>query len=58
MYYGLHYDSSKEEGIMFHLISALSQFGKLGLVSIAKSPEKAKEYYNKVVEVLDKETNI
>ena len=58
MYYGLHYDHKKEEGVMFHLISALSQFGKLGLVSIGKTPERAMAYYFKVIEVLDKETEI
>lgn len=58
IYYGLHFEHKKEEGVMFHLISALSQFGKLGLVSIGKTPERAMEYYYKVVEVLDKETEI
>lgn len=56
IYHGLHFDHSKEEGVMFHLISALSQFGKLGLVSIAKTPERAVAYYHKVISVLDKET--
>ncbi len=57
MYNGLHYDNSKEEGVMFHLISALSQYGKLGLVSIGRTMESATDYYNKVLEVLDRETS-
>jgi hypothetical protein len=56
MYNGLHYDHSKEEGVMFHLISALSEFGKLGLVSIGKTMESANDYYNKVLDVLNRET--
>ncbi len=56
MYNGLHYDHSKEEGVMFHLISALSEFGKLGLVSIGKTMESANDYYNRVLDVLNKET--
>mgnify|MGYP003591999328 CR=1 FL=1 len=56
MYHGLHYDHSKVEGVMFHLISALSQYGKLGLVSIADSPTKAIANYEKVIEVLNAET--
>lgn len=56
MYHGLHYDHSREEGVMFHLISALSQFGKLGLVSIGRTPERALEYFERVVEVLDEES--
>lgn len=58
MHHGLHYDHTKEEGVMFHLISALSQYGKIGLVSIGASPERAMEYYQKVVDVLNKETSI
>jgi hypothetical protein len=51
----LHYSNAQEEGVMFHLISALSQFGKVGLVSIGRTPERAVEYYNKVVKVLNDE---
>ena len=51
----LHYSTAQEEGVMFHLISALSQFGKVGLVSIGRTPERAVDYYKKVVEVLNKE---
>ena len=40
---------------MFHLIGALSQFGKLGVVCIGSTPQRAREYYDKIVEVLDKE---
>lgn len=56
MYHGLHFDHSRVEGVMFHLISALSQYGKLGLVSIAESPEKAIANYEKVIDVLNAET--
>lgn len=52
---GLHYNGATEEGVVFHLISALSQYGKLGLVSIASSPERARAFYNKVVDVLNLE---
>jgi hypothetical protein len=49
---GLHFSNSTEEGVMFHLISSLSQYGKTGLVAIGSTPERAKAYYEKVVEVL------
>jgi len=51
----LLYDGSMQEGVIFHLISALSQFGKLGMVCIGASPEKAAYYYNKTVDVLNRE---
>ncbi len=53
----LHYSQEKAEGVMFHLISALSQYGKIGLVSIASSKEKAIEYYVQVLDILNKETS-
>jgi hypothetical protein len=51
----LHYDGTSQEGVMFHLIGALSQYGKLGVVCIGSTPERAREFYSRIVEVLDKE---
>lgn len=51
----LHYDGTSQEGVMFHLIGALSQFGKLGVVCIGSTPERAREFYARIVEVLEKE---
>ena len=56
MLHGLHYDGTSQEGVLFHLIGALSQFGKLGVVCIGNSPERAMEFYNKTVEILQLET--
>ncbi|WP_337886255.1 peptide ligase PGM1-related protein [Fischerella thermalis] len=53
----LHFDTGTETGTVFHLMGCLSQFGKLGLTSIGDSPQQAEEIYNKVVKVLDEETN-
>ncbi len=54
---GLHYNGFTEEGVMFHLISALSQYGKLGIVCIAGTPQRARDFYDKTVEVLNTECN-
>jgi hypothetical protein len=51
----LMYDRVKQCGVMFHMIGALSQYGKLGLVCIAATAEEAKAYYNRTVEVLNEE---
>lgn len=51
----LQYDGAKQEGVMFHIIGALSQYGKLGMVCIGKTPEEAKNYYYITLKVLDKE---
>jgi hypothetical protein len=51
----LNYDGSSQEGVMFHLIGALSQYGKLGVVCIGSTPQRAREFYAKIVTVLEKE---
>jgi hypothetical protein len=50
---GLHYDASSQEGVTFHLIGALSQFGKLGVVCIGKDRGTCDRYYQKVIKVLE-----
>ncbi|MEL6930554.1 MAG: peptide ligase PGM1-related protein [Cyanobacteria bacterium J06600_6] len=52
----LHFDSSSRTGTVFHLMGALSEFGKLGLTSIGNSLEEAQAIYDRVEEVLDKAT--
>jgi len=49
------YDGAKQTGVMFHMIGALSEYGKLGMVCIGKSVEEAREIYNKTIAVLDRE---
>lgn len=52
----LHFDGASGQGVVFHLIGALSEFGKLGAVSIGDSPECAERLYRQTVAVLDRET--
>jgi PGM1 C-terminal domain len=52
----LHYSHGTESGVLFHLIGALSEFGKLGLTAIANSPGQVDELYAHTLEVLDRET--
>ena len=51
----LLYDGSSQEGTIFHLISALSQYGKLGVVCIGATPQRAQYFFDKTKEVLYKE---
>ena len=53
--HGLHYDGTVHEGVVFHLIGALSEFGKLGVVCVGASPARAEELYRRAVAVLDQE---
>jgi len=52
----LHFDSSTQTGTIFHLMGALSEFGKLGLTSIGNSFAEAEALYHRVEQVLDLET--
>jgi hypothetical protein len=52
---GLHFDGASQQGVVFHLIGALSQYGKLGTVCIGDSHESAREFYRETVSVLDRE---
>ena len=52
----LHFRSHRQQGVVFHLIGALSEYGKLGVVGIGHTPERASELYQETVAVLDRET--
>ncbi|MCA9752250.1 MAG: carboxylate-amine ligase [Gemmatimonadetes bacterium] len=54
--HGLHFRPSTETGVLFHMIGALSQYGRIGVTSFGNSAEEARELYDWAVEVLDRET--
>ena len=53
--FGLHFDGASQQGVVFHLIGALSEHGKLGTVCIGGSRESAEKFYRDAVAVLDRE---
>lgn len=50
---GLHYNSASNTGVVFHMIGAISQYGKLGVTCIGDSHEEAAELYRSSVATLD-----
>lgn len=48
----LHFDEITQQGVVFNLIGALSEFGKLGLVAIAPTREAADAMFEQTVAVL------
>ncbi|WP_421853100.1 peptide ligase PGM1-related protein [Oricola sp.] len=52
---GIHFHGATQTGVVFHLIGALSQFGKLGAVCVGKTPGEAEDLYRQMVAVLDRE---
>jgi hypothetical protein len=51
----LQFDATRQQGVVFHLMGALSMYGKLGLVSIAPTIEAAEAQYKRVEALLDAE---
>jgi PGM1 C-terminal domain len=56
--HGLHYSYRTESGVLFHLIGALSEWGKLGLTVIANSRDEVNDLYRRALDVLDREASI
>ncbi len=56
VYNGLHFNPLEEEGVTFHLIGTLSQFGKVGMTCIANSFERADALYDEACRILEGET--
>jgi hypothetical protein len=48
----LHYDPARLRGSVFHLLGCLSEFGKLGMTCIGRSPEEAAAVYDATAERL------
>ena len=51
----LHFHGTTQEGVVFHLIGALSEFGKIGVVCVGASRERARALYDRTVQVLELE---
>jgi hypothetical protein len=54
--HGLQFEHATETGVLFHMIGALSQYGKVGVTCIGNSRVEADELYQRTVEILDLET--
>jgi hypothetical protein len=53
--HGLHFDQSRQTGVVFHMMSALGEHGRTGLTAVADDPAGADALYDRVVSVLDEE---
>jgi hypothetical protein len=52
----LHFDAATQQGVVFHLIGAMSEHGKLGAVCVGENHARAGRYYRDTLAVLDRET--
>ena len=58
MDFGLHFDGAAQQGVVFHLIGALSEYGKLGTLCIGASRESAEKFYRDTVAILDRKARL
>ncbi len=54
----IHYQPDSGTGVLFYMIGALSQYGKIGMTCIGNSPEQANELFRRTVAILDRETEL
>ena len=52
---GLHFDQARQTGVVFHMMSALGEYGRTGLTAVGESPEEARALYDTAVATLDEE---
>ena len=48
----LHFDHSRKSGVVFHMLSCVTECGRLGLTAIGDSPEQAWQTYQDATEAL------
>ena len=52
---GLHFDQTRQTGVVFYMLSALGELGRLGLVAVGDTPDEAEAAYRRALAVLDEE---
>lgn len=51
----LHFDQTRQTGVVFHMMSALGECGRMGMTAVGDSPEQANDMYEQTLSVLDAE---
>jgi PGM1 C-terminal domain/ATP-grasp domain len=50
--HGLHFDQARQTGVVFHMISCLTEHGRVGLTAVGDSPAQAEATYQRAQRVL------
>ncbi len=53
--YKLHFGQTRQTGVVFHMMSALGELGRMGLTAVGNSHEEAMATYDRAIAVLDEE---
>jgi hypothetical protein len=54
----IHFDQTKQTGVVFHMMSALGEHGRVGLTAVGNSREEADALFAKAAKILDDEARI
>jgi hypothetical protein len=54
---GLHYDTARQCGVVFHMFSCLTEHGRVGLTAVADTPEGAWQLYQRAEAILLQEAD-
>ena len=55
---GLHFDQSRQDGIVFHMISCLTEHGRVGLTAVGDTADEAGRRYHEAERVLLEEARV
>ena len=50
--HGLHFDQARQSGVVFHMISCLSEHGRVGLTAVGDTPAQAEATYRRAERIL------
>jgi hypothetical protein len=50
--HGLHFDQARQSGIVFHMISCLTEQGQVGLTAVGDTPDQAETIYRRAEKTL------
>lgn len=53
--HGLHFDQSRQKGVVFHMMNAVGELGLLGLTAVGNTQAEADEFYDRTVTALNSE---
>ena len=58
MRHGLHYDHTRQTGVVLHMLSAIGDHGRLGLTAIADSHAEARALYERMERAMHQEAEL
>ena len=53
--HGLHFDQTRQKGVVFHMLTSLGDYGRLGLTAVGETHAEADSLYRRTLAVLDEE---